>query len=237
MKRVYWEFDKEKTVYISAESSEADLEKQFKFELTRHKNKRHEEWLEIQCKYKDEDNGRIQTCLSDLDKDIRKFEKFGVAFDGFVYASLALVIRKNYLLLEPSKEKNESEAVLTDEVFKKILEMIVDIVKEYYSDNKDDKDVYNIPVEDFNSYIEDSEYNMYKISDIRQCLKDNEYIECGQGRTSKLVRLGNGSKPVRVISFIKEKIDNYKSYVNNAKSNEHSKENEEQSIVKENKHE
>lgn len=218
MKRIHWEFsDKEQKIFISQDSIQADLEKQFEFKLKRYKNNKFEEWLKIKCLYNGAENGKIETCLSDLDKDIRKFERFGVAFDGFAYASLALCIRSNYLKLLINEE-HLNDTVLTEEAFNKILQMFCEVIGECYDfKEKSSTDTYDIPVEEFNSIVEDSEYNIYKLFDIRERLKEKKYIKCGQGRTSRQVRLDKGKNPVRVISFFKQKINHLISNIENKK--------------------
>lgn len=221
-KRLFWEFinnlsEKTGEIIVDEErSSEIELEKQFKFSLKRHKNSKHEEWLQIQCLYNGNDNGNIETSLADLDKDIKKFERYGVALDGFAYASLILSIRSNYLALGINEAKGK-DIILTDDVFNNILQMLCEVVIEYYNGIEYNKDTYDMAVNEFESIVKDSDYSMYSLSDIRERLKEQGYIKCGKGRTSNLVRLNKGSEPVRVISFFKEKINHLISNIENKK--------------------
>ena len=221
-KRLFWEFinnlsEKTGEIIVDEErSSEIELEKQFKFSLKRHKNSKHEEWLQIQCLYNGNDNGNIETSLADLDKDIKKFERYGVALDGFAYASLILSIRSNYLALGINEAKGK-DIILTDDVFNNILQMLCEVVIEYYNGIEYNKDTYDMAVNEFESIVKDSDYSMYSLSDIRELLREKKYIKCGQGRTSRLVRLNKGKNPVRVISFFKEKINHLISNIENKK--------------------
>lgn len=212
MKRVYWEFINDtnkksgEVIIDEGRSKKVHLEKNFKFILKRHKNSKLEEWIKIKNYYKEHENGEIETNISDVDNDIRKFERYGVALDGFAYASLALCIREHYLELEINQD-NGNNTVLTEDVLENIVQMICEIIEDCYDCTEDGKDTYDIPIEEFSSIIQDSDYNIYKLSDIRELLREKKYIKCGQGRTSRQVRLNKGKNPVRVISFFKEKID------------------------------
>lgn len=212
MKRVYWKFINDtnkkigEVIIDEEESTEVEQEKKFKFILKRYKNNKHEEWLKIKNYYNGHENGQIETSISNIDKDIRNFERYGVAFDGFSYASLALFIRHNYLELEINEE-NENDVILTSQVFNNIVQMLSEAIGEYYDSTEESSvELYDIPIDEFNNIIEDSEYNRYKLSDIRNKLKEEKYIKCGQGRTSRLARINKGKNPVRVISFFKEKL-------------------------------
>lgn len=203
-KKVIWEFDeKEEKIFVSDKSTGAHVEEPFSFILKRYKDAdTKEEHLEIKCKYNEEDNGTVSTYIYNLSKDLKEFLKYGIAFSNTIYNDLEMEIRKHYLELK----RNDIEKVHKDADMQSIFDMICEVIKTF--DDGATEEYYNIPVEQFNSLIEESKYSKkYDLITIKKWFmnEDNQYIKCGKGRLSNIVRIKG--KPTRVISFYREKID------------------------------
>ena len=68
------------------------------FALTRYKDPTtYEEFLKVQSLYNGEDNGNIQTSLENLNRDLEKLKKYGVAFSNVQLGALKVEIDKVYL--------------------------------------------------------------------------------------------------------------------------------------------
>jgi len=213
-KKIVWLFDEKNGILsISNESKEADSEKAFSFKLTRYKDSTsHEESLKITCYYDDgvngsQNNGNINTHIYDLDKDLKGLMKYGVAFSGVLFSDLQQQIQKVYLQLtvQPPEKDPNAPKMVDDSVMQEILSMIGECIKAFDFDDK----FYNIPVEQFNQLIEDSEYRVYSLKEIKIWLADQSkgYTKCGKGRLTNIVRIKD--KPTRVISFYADKIEKY----------------------------
>lgn len=206
-KKIIWEFNhSESTLSVSEESKEAENEKAFSFKLTRYKNKEtYQESLRIESFYNGAENGYIDTFIYSLDNDLKQLKKYGVAFSGIVYTGLKQEIENVYLSLSPIEPAYDENAPKTVDkiVMKAILEMIGEVVNVFGLD----EGYYHIPVEQFNLLIDESEFKEYNITSIKEWLSKNNFIKCGIGRFTNLVRLNQ--KPTRVISFYADKIKDY----------------------------
>lgn len=201
-----WDFEKD-TIYIKDERKDAEREKAFSFKLTRYKDKNtHEESLRIESFYKGNENGYIDTHIYDLGADLKKLKRYGVAFERSVYMNLQKKIEEVYLSLDrvdPDENPNAPKHI-DDSIMNEMISMIGDFAEQYELIDG----CYHIPVENFNELIQESVYNEYNISEIKEWLKKYNYIKTGIGRYTNVKRIRN--KATRVISVIKAKIDSYK---------------------------
>ena len=208
-KKIVWKFNQSNsTLSVSEESNEADNEKAFSFKLTRYKNKEtFQESLRIESFYNGAENGYIDTFIYSLDNDLKQLKKYGVAFSVHVYSDLKQEIENVYLSLSPIEPAYDENAPKTVDkiVMKAILEMIGEVINVFELNDG----YYHIPVEQFNLLIEESEFNEYDITSIKKWLSINDFIKCGIGRFTNLIRV-NG-KPTRVISFYADKMKDYQN--------------------------
>ncbi|NMA95277.1 MAG: hypothetical protein GX974_04485 [Clostridiales bacterium] len=208
-KRILWAFDQKDTIYVKEESKKAGNEKSFKFKLTRYKNSQtHEERLRIESFLEGNENGYIDTSIYNLDKDIKDFRKYGVAFSDIVYMDLRQEILKRYLSLETiTAEQDDNAPKMVNPVIMDIILRMIAEAAEQYGKSGDGR--YNIPIVDFNDLINKSEYGEYDLNSIKKWLKDKGYTKCSIGRTSTLARLKKNQNPTRVISLYADKIEKY----------------------------
>lgn len=200
-KKIIWEFDKDNgIIFVSDKSTEADKEKDFTFKLTRYKYfPSKKESMKIECKYKNEENGHIETSIQGLEKDLLKFMEYGVVFSRSIYADIRQKIENCYLLLEYNEmDDSNDEKIKLDELVKK---QVLEMIGAYLSCDEPVNGLYHIPVEEFKSLLSESEFYKYDIKDIKAWLMStNEpYIKCVEGRTDNLIRINK--KPTRAISF------------------------------------
>lgn len=205
-KRVNWEFDGVDTIRVGDGGSLDELEKKFTFHLERNKDElSHEESLTISCYMEGTDNGVVETTISDLDTDFKKFMRYGVAFNDIVTYELKAKIKEIYLQLTPHYVKAASdEDRLTDLLYS---------VGEYISAIRDKKDngpfpeLLYVPVGEFNEMAKDSGYKEYETKDLRDKLASLGYIRVRGNRYAIVARIKD--KPTRAIAFIYDKVKEY----------------------------
>jgi len=168
------------------------------FALTRCKDVvTHEEFLTVQSLYNGADNGSIQTSLDDLDKDLGKLKKYGVALSNLQLGYLKTEIDKVYLQLDVVPVNTQTPSFSAAE-----LAEVVETIRVYLKDGdfspEDGK--YYMPVKDFEELFDDSEVSPLTI---RKVLLEKGYIEGSNGRTSVLNKLDK--KPVRMVAFKEDK--------------------------------
>ena len=201
----------------------------FIFKIKRIENEMNEEILDIKCFCNDKPKGNVITDIKMLEKDIIKFMSYGVVFDPIVYKNFVKEIENNYygITIEKVSKNSIDESVL------RVMEMIIDdiftfadkktqeIIDSYNKSNTMDEiteNAYiNIPVQEFNDLISETEYKQY-INRIKSCLLRDGYIKASKGRTSTTVRLDIG-KTKRVIQFILSKILQLRDELNINNSN------------------
>ena len=192
-----WKFDKETQLLTNSNKS---YESQFQFKLSREKNDTtYEEKLVIECLDNGNPNGIVVTDLLNLEKDIKKFMKYGVAFSGIVFADIVQAVKNEYVNINVEYACINSKMV-TDEVIMGVIEL----VREYCNEDIEKNKEIIFTTSEFEELLVDTEYEEYDIKEIRKALADREYLVTKGNRTSKLKKI-NG-KPVRVISFISEKL-------------------------------
>ncbi|MGH4117922.1 hypothetical protein [Clostridium sp.] len=210
-KKILWETDKAAgTIKVSNKSIKYEIEQSFSFKLTRYKNKKYEESLRIECFYNDGKNGVVDTFIYRLDKDLKDFMKYGVAFSELVYKDFQKEIEKAYMYLEatdPVEDENAPKMV-DDKIMEGtegILSMIGSVITEFHT--KDE--YYHIPVEEFNMLINESDFKIYDLVKIKEWLSKKKFLKCVKGRTTNIVRLKPTEKPIRVISINVSEIEKY----------------------------
>lgn len=124
--------------------------------------------------------------------------QYGVAFSPIVYADLQNEIEKNYLTL-PIQYINLYEKKPTDD----ILHLVAELCSEYELVDG----FYDIPVDQFNKSIQDSEYSDHDLKEIKKMLKDLNYTQCNTGRYSYLTRINE--KPTRVMRIKANELNQY----------------------------
>lgn len=202
--KVVWGFDVDTGVLSVDEKCYGeivDFVKQYTFELIRYKDtETKEEALEIKCKENGDDNGSIMTNLFSLDKDIKQFMRYGVAFSDLDYSTLVLEIRKIYGQIDKAVPKNQ---------FNESIENLLTFVGEYIAQGKDDgkSELCNIPINTFNSMLQDCGISQMDIASFKKSLQSTGYIKTGAGRLTRLVR--EKDDVARVITFYREKIKKY----------------------------
>ena len=168
------------------------------FALTRCKDVvTHEEFLTVQSLYNGADNGSIQTSLENLDKDLGKLKKYGVALSNLQLGYLKTEIDKVYLQLDVVPV-NAQKTYLSDDELSGVVETIRASLKE--GGYSADSGKYYMPVKDFEELFDDSEVSPLTI---RKVLLEKGYIEGSNGRTAILKKLDK--KPVRVVAFYEDK--------------------------------
>ncbi len=189
-----WKFlgGEEQTFYQNDEAMYTFIAKREKHPQT------HEEQLIITCENNSIENGTLVTNLYHLERDIRQFQKYGVALKDIEFSDLAHKIREEYLNI-----KLEIANIKTIDA--SVIKGIIELIKEYIevAFDKDDKEKdknkeFIIPVKDFEELLTES-YKDFSCIEIRKVLAENNYIITQKGRTSKLVR--RNGKPTRVIAF------------------------------------
>jgi DNA-directed RNA polymerase subunit H (RpoH/RPB5) len=180
------------------EASEGQDPIRIHFLLARYKNeKTHEERLEIESFLDEKPNGTITTDLMSLDGDVRKFARFGVPLSGIEFFDMSQTIRKNYLRLTPNEE----------DIFE--FYEVLDAVWEYVNSKDQDHTgaFYNIPVDEFGEILKKLNIERNEIPRVRSNLSACGYIKHGQGRYSRLEKIGGKAK--RVISFNKKELESF----------------------------
>ncbi|WP_101909251.1 hypothetical protein [Marasmitruncus massiliensis] len=203
-KRIDWGWDLKPddgyaNLFIKNDCVNCDFEKMFSFQLRRKKViQTYQEHLIIESFYNNEPNGSIETNIYSLGKDLKQFMQYGVAFSSIVYADLQNEIEKNYLTL-PIQYVNLYEKKLTDD----ILHLVAELCSEYELVDG----FYDIPVDQFNKSIQDSEYSDHDLKEIKKMLKDLNYTQCNTGRYSYLTRINE--KPTRVMRIKAKELNQY----------------------------
>lgn len=218
-KKVSWKFDpKSSMIFVSKEeSSSAELEARFKFQLEIFKDSEtHIESMKITNYVIDKEvvaagewesavgteNGSIITSVVNLPQDIKKFKQFGVVIGDTYYRDLAKRIEEEYSNIKVSTvtfAKNDTR-------YNDLLDEIKRFFTEYNDGDYITVDFCNIPVNLFNGLAYDCGYSEYEMKNLRvQLGKDNYiYVDEKSGRYAILKRIS--SKPERVIAFYRKKL-------------------------------
>ena len=168
------------------------------FALTRCKDVvTHEEFLTVQSLYNGADNGSIQTSLENLDKDLGKLKKYGVALSNLQLGYLKTEIDKVYLQLDVVPVNTQTPSFSAAE-----LAEVVETIRVYLKDGEfaPEDGKYYMPVKEFEELFDDSSISPVAI---RKVLLEHGYIEGSNGRTSVLKKLDK--KPVRMVAFKEDK--------------------------------
>lgn len=198
-KKLVWVFDvNDQTFSVDPCCEDYSKYGMLSFALTRCKDVvSHEEFLTVQSLYNGADNGSIQTSLDDLDKDLGKLKKYGVALSNLQLGYLKTEIDKVYLELDVIPV-NSQKSYLSEDEFSGVVETIRASLRE--GDYPADNGKYYMPVKDFEDLFDDSEVSPLTI---RKVLLEKGYIEGSNGRTAILKKLDK--KPVRVVAFKEDK--------------------------------
>lgn len=179
--------------------------KNFSFKVERHKDPdTHVESLTITCLDNGNDNGVIETSISNIRKALQKFQRFGLVLLAPELEAVSFTIMSEYhsLPLVPAK---------TEQVSQRIEDFLTEIGVFIYED-RDKKGelplLCNIPVQDFDETAIECGYMEYELTELRRHLKDRGFIRTtSDKRFSVLVR--RKDKPIRAIQFIRDKIVKY----------------------------
>ena len=156
------------------------------FALTRCKDVvTHEVFMSVQSLFDGADNGSIQTSLDDLDKDLGKLKRFGVALSNLQFGYLKTEIDKVYLQLNVIPFQTQTTGFSDDEL-NEVIETICAYLKDAEFAPEDGK--YYMPVREFEELFADSDLSP---GAIRKVLLERGYIEGSNGRTSTLKKLDN----------------------------------------------
>lgn len=179
--------------------------KNFSFKVERHKDPdTHVESLTITCLDNGNDNGVIETSISNIRKALQKFQRFGLVLLTPELEAVSFSIMSEYhsLPLVPAK---------TEQVSQRIEDFLTEIGVFIYED-RDKKgelpSLCNIPVQDFDETAIECGYMEYELTELRRQLKEIGFIRTtSDKRFSVLVR--RKDKPIRAIQFIRDKIIDY----------------------------
>lgn len=197
--KLKWLFDEEEQTFsVDPGCEEYGKYGMLSFALTRCKDvMTHEEFLTVQSLYNGADNGSIQTSLDDLDKDLGKLKKYGVALSNLQFGYLKTEIDKVYLELDVVPVNTQTPSFSAAE-----LAEVVETIRVYLKDGEfsPEDGKYYMPVKEFEELFDDS--NISPVA-IRKVLLEHGYIEGSNGRTSVLKKLDK--KPVRMVAFKEDK--------------------------------
>lgn len=150
--------------------------------------------------------------IIELESKLLNLRIYGVLLGRKHFPKVRQVIEKSYPDLT-ARPVNDS-TVLTPAVISEIYGMFVRYIRELGM--TPENGLYNIPVNEFKEYMEDTDYSKYKYADIRAGLANYSKIingkkvngtKCSYGRNDNTV--AKGDKRIKVISFVSEMIDNY----------------------------
>lgn len=178
----------------------------FKFKIIRQKSREtRQEIILINAFYCDEDYGFWVTSIGKIYSDITKLNDIGIRMKRQQFNELAKVIDDNFYNL-----MLEHKEYIGNNVPEEMLYKIIEHFRQYIQKNKIEikNECYNIPAKDFKEEYDKSPFkNKAAIKEVKEALKLYGYTKCNANRKDCNVKLEDGKKGVRCISFIAERID------------------------------
>lgn len=154
-----------------------------------------------------------RTNIIELESKLINLRIYGVLLGRRYFPKVRQEIEKAYTSM--TARPIDDSTILTDTTINSIYEMFVRYIKEVGIE-VGKNGLYNIPVDEFKEYIQDTKYSKYKYSDIRMGLaqfkkeingKPTKGTKCSYGRNDNTI--AKGDKRIKVISFVPEVVESY----------------------------
>lgn len=168
-----------------------------------------QERLIITAYQNDECVGQVEGKYTELLDILLNLTDYGVVLSHRVFVTLRKAIEDNYHAIPV--ERKDFDGDLTEARFNEIVKMIAASIEEAGIEARESKGVlfYDIPVGDFKDWIADSDFYQYDVTILKQTLSKRNLIYTNQGRFDHNVRMKEGSKVIKCVSFYKRELEEF----------------------------